>query len=365
MDVSDRPVFDFRVGVPDARMFPYGAWRTLLGRQLRASAVGTGMPCPPAGHAGLRVAIARHLRISRGVRADPDDVLVTSGFQQAFDLVSRVLLEPGMTAAVEEPGYTPPRMVLRALGAKVFGVPVDAEGLIVEALPDHARLVYVTPSHQLPTGVAMSLRRRIALLSWARRQGAAIVEDDYDSEFRYTNQPLEPLHRLDRDGHVLYVGSFSKVLLPTLRLGYLVAPPSLRAALRAAKHVADWHTSVPFQAALAEFIDRGGLAGHVKRMRREYRQRHHRVLEALTGPLSTWFDVIPSSAGLHLGAYLKDGTDLDDTLYRAATAGVGLWDFRAVSTGVSRPGITFGYGGIATDRVDEGLQRLRESLQAP
>ena len=363
IDLSTSFTFDFRVGVPDARLFPYATWRTLIGRQLRASAVGTGMPCPPAGHADLRAAIVRHLRVSRGVRADPDDVLVTSGFQQAFDLISRVLLEPGMSVATEEPGYAPPRLAWRSHGAKVFGVPVDVEGLVVDALPDHARLVYVTPSHQFPTGVAMSLRRRVALLAWARRHNAAIVEDDYDSEFRYTNQPLEPLHRLDHDGHVLYVGSFSKILLPTLRLGYIIAPPSLGHALRAAKHIADWHTNLPIQAALAEFIDTGGLARHVRRVRREYRQRHHRIAEALAGPLSAWLDFIPSAAGLHLGAYAKAGTDTAELLTRAKAAGVGLLDFSIVS-GASTPGIAFGYGAIATDRVDEGLRRLQESLQA-
>jgi GntR family transcriptional regulator/MocR family aminotransferase len=360
MDLSARPRFDFRAGVPDASLFPYATWRTLIGRQLRASAVGSGMPCPPAGHAGLRAAIARHLHVSRGVRVDAEDVLVTSGFQQAFDLVSRVLLEPGMAVAMEEPGYVPPRLVWKSLGAKVFGVPVDAEGLIVDALPDHARLVYVTPSHQFPTGVAMSLRRRVALLSWARRQNAAIIEDDYDSEFRYTNQPLDPLHRIDRDGHVLYLGSFSKILLPTLRLGYVIAPPSLRQALRAAKHVTDWHTSLPFQAALAEFIDNGDLARHVRRVRREYRQRHHRIAEALAGPLSTWFDLIPSMAGLHLSANLKGGIDAAGVINRAGAVGVGLLDFFTTAT----PGIAFGYGGIATDHVDEGLRRLQESLAA-
>jgi GntR family transcriptional regulator/MocR family aminotransferase len=364
-DLSARPMFDFRVGMPDARLFPYSTWRRLLGRQLRASAVGTGMPCPPAGHPGLRAAIARHLVVSRGVHAAAEDVLVTCGAQQAFDLIGRVLLEPGSCVAVEEPGYIPPRLVWQSLGARVVGVPVDGDGLVVEALPSNARWVSVTPSHQLPTGVAMSLRRRMALLSWARRHDATIVEDDYDTEFRYTNQPLEPLQTLSREDRVIYVGSFSKTLLPTLRVGYLITPPSLRHALRAAKFVADWHTTLPTQAALAEFIDEGGLARHVRRVRRTYRQRHDRIAESLAGPLSAWLDLVPSPAGLHISAFLKDtSTDIPSLLARTAAAGVGVFDFSSVSAGSTRPGFVFGYGAISTDRVDEGLRRIQECLQA-
>src|SRR6266545_7457567 len=220
------PPFDFRPGMPDARMFPYETWRRLASRELRAAAVGTGAYGDPAGHAGLRAAIARHIGISRGVRADADNLIITNGIQQALDLIGRVLLDLGACVAVEDPGYPPPRALLASLGARVVPVPVDDDGLVVEALPDDARLVYCSPSHQFPLGMAMSLRRRMALLAWAARRGVAIVEDDYDSEFRFAGHPIEPLHSLDRDGRVIYVGSFSKSLLPSLRLGFLVAPPS-------------------------------------------------------------------------------------------------------------------------------------------
>jgi GntR family transcriptional regulator / MocR family aminotransferase len=366
-DLSGLPDYDFRVGVPDARLFPYATWRRLLGRQFRASAVGSGMPCPPAGHWGLRAALARHLRVARGVDTATDDVVVTCGIQQTLDLVGRVLLEPGSCAAVEEPGYIPPRLAWQSQGARVVGVPVDQEGLVVDALPDDARLVYVTASHQLPTGVAMSLRRRMALLSWAHAHDAAVVEDDYDSEFRYTDQTLEPLQSLDRHGRVLYVGSFSKTLLPTLRIGYLIAPPSLRAALHAAKFVSDWHTSLPTQAALADFIDHGALAGHLRRVRRQYGLRHNRIATALAGPLARWLEVIPSAAGLHIGAYLKQdpGPDLQSFRRRASTTGVALFDFAQVAwLGGTRPGLVFGYGAIPVDRIDEGLRRVQQCLRA-
>ncbi len=360
LSMTEAPAFDFRVGLPDTRRFPYATWRRLLSDQLRYPAVGTGAMAEPAGHPGLRAALARHVSVSRNVMAGADDVVVTNGSQQGMDLVARVLLEPGACVAVEEPSYTMPRLLFASLGARVVGVPVDGEGLVVDALPADARLVFVTPSHQMPTGVPMSLSRRMALLSWAKRHDAAILEDDYDTEFRYTGQPLEPLHSLDRSGRVVYLGSLSKVLLPTLRIGFLVAPPSLRHALRAAKFVTDWHTNLPVQAALAEFIDHGGLARHIRRMRSVYRRRHELINEALSGPLARWLEAVPASAGLHASAYLRSGTTEDVSRVRieSATAGVGFFEFGQVAAGVTRPGLMLGYGAIPTERIPEGLRRL-------
>ena len=213
------PRFDFRTGIPDATLFPYQSWRRLLVRQLRPAAVGLGAYGDPAGHPGLRQAIARHIGLARGVQAGAEEVVVTNGTQQAVDVVARVLLAPGDRVAVESPGYGPPRRLMASLGAEVLGVPVDDQGLVVEAIPPRTRLVYVTPSHQFPLGMAMSLPRRLALLAWAERHDAAVVEDDYDSEFRYGGRPIEPLQTLDGSGRVIYVGSFSKTLLPTCALG--------------------------------------------------------------------------------------------------------------------------------------------------
>ncbi len=363
--LTDTPPFDFRVGLTDTRMFPYATWRRLLSNQLRHSAIGTGGHIGSEGHPGLRAAVARHVHVARNVRAHPDDVLITSGSQQGMDLVGRALLEPGACMAIEEPGYNIPRLIYRALGARVVGVPVDQEGLVVDALPDDARLVYVTPSHQMPTGVPMSLSRRMALLSWAKRHDAAILEDDYDTEFRYTGQPLEPLHSLDRSGRVLYLGSFSKVLIPTLRLGFVVTPPSLRHALRAAKFVTDWHTNLPVQAALAEFIDDGGLTQHIRRLRSAYQARHGLINAALTGPLTPWLEPIPAWAGLHQSAYLRAGTteDLARLQARCAQAGLSFQRFSQVATGGTRPGLLLGYGAIPTARVPEGLRLLAEHVR--
>ena len=192
--VFDKPPrFDFRTGIPDATLFPYQSWRRLLVRQLRPAAVGLGAYGDPAGHPGLRQAIARHIGLARGVQAGAGEVVVTNGTQQAVDVVARVLLAPGDRVAVESPGYGPPRRLMASLGAEVLGVPVDDQVLVVEAIPPRTRLVYVTPSHQFPLGMAMSLPRRLALLAWAERHDAAVVEDDYDSEFRYGGRPIEPL----------------------------------------------------------------------------------------------------------------------------------------------------------------------------
>src|SRR5581483_8080497 len=197
--------YEFRTGLPDASRFPFQTWRRLLAAELRAPAVGRGEYGEPAGLPALRSAIARHLGVSRGLVTAPGQVTVTSGTQQGFDLIARVLLAPGDLVAVEDPGYAPPRRLFQSLGLEVSGVPVDEHGLVVAALPARARLVYVTPSHQYPLGTAMSLARRAALLAWAGRHDAAIVEDDYDCEFRYGSRPIEPLCTLDTTGRVSYV----------------------------------------------------------------------------------------------------------------------------------------------------------------
>jgi GntR family transcriptional regulator/MocR family aminotransferase len=361
--VFDKPArFDFRTGIPDATLFPYQSWRRLLARQLRPATVGAGAYGDPAGHPGLRLAIARHVGLARGVQAGAEEVVVTNGTQQAVDLVARVLLAPGDRVAVESPGYGPPRRLMASLGAEVVGVPVDDQGLVVGAIPPRTRLVHVTPSHQFPLGMAMSLPRRLALLAWAERHDAAIVEDDYDSEFRYGGRPIEPLQTLDHSGRVIYVGSFSKTLLATLRLGFLVAPPSLVAAVRSAKFLADWHTPLPLQAALADFIDQGLFARHLRRMRAVYQQRHQQIVESLDDRFADHLKPVPSAAGLHVAATAPASTpeELQAVLGRASAAGVELLPLSMFDVGPpSQPGIVLGYGAIPTADIEEGLGRLR------
>jgi GntR family transcriptional regulator/MocR family aminotransferase len=357
-----RAEFDFRAGIPDARLFPNRTWRRLVGREFQPTTDGRGRYCNPAGDPALREAIVHQIGSSRGVRADADDVIVTNGTQQAIDLIARVLVKPGDRVVVEDPGYGPPRRLLTSLGLRVTGVPVDGEGLTVDLIPAETRLVYVSPSHQFPLGMSMSLRRRLALLEWANRHGAAIIEDDYDSEFRFSGRPIEPLHLLDKHGRVIYVGSFSKTMLPTLRLGFLVAQPSLRTALEAAKFLADWHSPLETQAAMGRFIADGLFARHIRRTRSIYQRRHELVVDQLTRSFSGLLEVVPSSVGLHIAAYAPGFTvdDITATLQRASEVGVECQPLSLFAVGESPlAGVVLGYGAIDTEQIEEGLRRLR------
>jgi GntR family transcriptional regulator/MocR family aminotransferase len=356
--------FDFRSGAVDASLFPSETWRRLLRGELRGETIGAGTYGAPAGHPSLRAAIGRQLALSRGIQGSAENVTITNGTQQALDLTARVLLEPGDRVAVESPGYAPARLLFASLGFHVEGVPVDAEGLVVGAIPKDTRLVYVTPSHQYPLGVAMSLQRRIALSDWADRHKAAIVEDDYDSEFRFRDRPIEPLWTLNA-AQVVYVGSFSKTTLPTLRLGFVLTPSSLTAAVRAAKFVADWHAPLPLQGAMARFLDDGHFARHVRRMRAVYQARHELLTNVLARDFPE-FRVIPTVAGLHVSA-VTDVSErrLEETVARASEVGVAvqpLSRFR-VSREPTPKGMTFGYGAIALERIEEGLRILRRCFE--
>jgi GntR family transcriptional regulator / MocR family aminotransferase len=361
------PRFDLSICFPDATLFPVDDWRRYISRELRPSAIRKARYRDPAGEGRLRDAVARWIGLSRSVRAGADDIIVTHGAQQALDIIGRVLIEPGMCVAVEEPGYPPARWLFASLGAAVVPVPVDDEGIIVEALPRRARLIYVTPSHQFPLGMPMSLERRRALLAWSERHGAAIIEDDYDSEYRFANRPLEPLQSLDCNGRVIYVGTFSKVLSPILRLGFLVAPASLIPALRAAKQLSDWHEPLTTQAALARYLDDGGLARHVQRTRRIYQQRREHIAHFLDGPLAATLKRIPSAAGLHISALLHDPKASEDEIVRMARrAGIainGLAQFHASPP--TRRGLVIGYGAIPLERLDEAMTRLSSVMKAP
>jgi GntR family transcriptional regulator/MocR family aminotransferase len=360
--LAEPPRFDFRSGIPDAALFPHDAWRRLMARQLRSEAKGASVYDAPAGNRRLREAIARHIGVSRGVEASADDVIVTNGTQQALGIVARVLLSPGDHIALEHPGYPPARWAFATLGIRVRGVAVDRHGLDVDALPQQARAVYVTPSHQYPLGVSMALSRRLALLAWAERHNTAIIEDDYDSEFRFGGRPIEPLRMLDATGRVIYVGSFSKTLLPTLRLGFIVVPPSLREAVRKAKFVADWHTPTTIQAVLAQFIDSGGFARHIRKVREVYRTRHRIAADALGRDFADHLKVIPSIAGLHIAALARTASadEIGVIVRRAADTGVVVQDLSKFGIGSpGPPGLLMGYGAIPTAHIEDGLRRLR------
>ena len=264
---------------------------------------------------------------------------------------------------MEEPGYPPVAELLRSQGLAVVGVPVDQHGLIVEAIPRQARMVYVTPSHQFPLGVVMARHRRLELLRWATHHNAAVIEDDYDSEFRYTARPLEPLQRLDRDGRVIYVGTFSKTLSPALRLGFLVAPRSLIPAIRAVRQAADWCPPGITQLALTAFIEQGHLDRHLRRARLIYRERRRRLWAALD-VLPTGYQRVASHAGLHLTVTGRDTPDDDHLLAVAADHDLLIGSLRYCFQDTDpAPGFIVGFGALPTGRVEAACEALRAALQ--
>jgi GntR family transcriptional regulator/MocR family aminotransferase len=359
------PPQNFRLGIPDHRHFPHDIWRRLMARELRRIAREPFAYPPSQGIAALREAIAQHVAFARAVACVADDVIVTSGAQQAFDLIARLLVTPGQTrVAVEEPGYPPVRAAFAAAGAQLVPVPVDDEGLRVDRLPDDVRIVGVTPSHQSPTGVAMSLRRRAELLDFARRRGAVVVEDDYDGEFRFGGRPLDALQTLDREGRVFYVGTFSKSLFPALRKGFVVAPAWARDGLAMVKHCCDSHCDIVTQSALAAFIRDGHLARHVRHMRPIYAERRQVLLEGLHRELGEWLEPIPSEAGLHLAARLRDpaaAARLMPEVLRHAPGAEAIADY--AMTRRVEPAVTFGYGVIDAAEIATALLRMRRALR--
>lgn len=356
--------YDFIGGASSKAQFPYDQWRSCLQYALRRSQRHTDRQFSPQGLPELREAIAHHIAFARGVHCSAADVLVCNGAQQALDLIARVLVEPGCKVAMEDPGYPPARQLFLALGAQVQSVPVDDEGLCVEQIEAGTRLIYVTPSHQFPLGMPMGTRRRQALLARAAALGALIIEDDYDCEFRYQGPAAEALQRLDRHGLVAYVGTFSKTLLPELRLGYAVLPPAVLQAACVAKHLTDWHSPSLQQWALARFIGEGHLSKHIRRCHEVYSARRERILTRLDGDLAPWFEAVPASAGFHLSALAKPGVDVELLINLARKVEVGLYSLAPFfSEAPVRPGLLLGFGAIELLDIDPALDRVRDTLQ--
>jgi GntR family transcriptional regulator/MocR family aminotransferase len=364
---SSATAIDFRPALVDPRHFPYDVLRRVSTRQMRnleRKPAGLKSPQGNQGNHALRSAIVGHIALTRGVACRPDDVLVTCGAQQAFDLLAKTLVIPGETiVAIEDPGYPPMRVPFAALGARVVPVPVDHEGLMIEHLPPDVGVICVTPSHQFPLGMSMSPRRRQELVVFARAHGAVIIEDDYDGEFRYDGSPLEALRTAAAADVVFYVGTFSKCMLPSLRLGFVVAPEWAMRTLVAAKNALDWHCSVPIQLGVAAFIDEGHLARHVRRMRGLYRQRRQLLLEQLEGDLGEWLEPIPSFYGMHVAALARSNTDLDRVSETLLQRNLKIHTLGRYYAGPpTRAGLIFGYGVVDSSEIKTGLAWLRKTL---
>ncbi|MCF4167698.1 aminotransferase class I/II-fold pyridoxal phosphate-dependent enzyme [Zavarzinia compransoris] len=364
-----RVSFDFFPGRPDAALFPLKTWRRLLQDRLaHGGAQGLTQYGDPGGLFALRAAIAEHLAASRGISADPGQVVITAGIQEGIGIAARLFLGPGTTAIVEDPCYQGAAFAFQASGAALASVPVDAEGLVTDALPDRpAGLVYVTPSHQYPTGHALSAARRGALIAWARAHGCYILEDDYDGDFRYEGSPLPSLAGLAPDC-AIHLGTFSKSLGAGLRLGYMVVPPRLVEAARAAKALANNGNPWAEQATLAEFIKGGSHAAHLARLRTQYRERRDTLLAALRRHFGET-DVGGTEAGLHLFWQLPPGVPDAATLEGLARrARVGLYPLAAGGAFEARPGvfsrraIVLGYAALTPRQIDQGIARLSDII---
>ena len=354
----------FQLGRPAVDAFPWKVWSRLLSRRARQLSREWLDYSDSAGYPPLRQALADYLRSSRGLSCTAEQILIVRGSQQGLDLAARVLLDPGDAVWMEDPGYPAARAAFAAAGAREIPVPLDQEGLQVDhgrAAGETARLAYVTPSHQYPLGVTLSLPRRLQLLQWARENKAWIIEDDYDSEYRFAGRPLTSLAGLDGGRHVIYLGTLSKVLFPALRLGYLVVPEEHVDAFAGARYTSDRHTGVLEQAVVTDFFDHGLFAQHVRRMRLLYAERQQALHAAAVEWVPEDLELQISETGLHCVGRLLRHHDDQAIAHRALEQGVRA---AALSTYCRKhpqpPSLLFGYAGFPTDELIGAMRRMKE-----
>jgi GntR family transcriptional regulator/MocR family aminotransferase len=355
--------YDFRYGEPSIDEFPREIWRRLLAARARRTARDAFGYAHPAGYAPLRVALADYLKRARGVVCEADQIVITNGSQQGFDLAARVLLDPGDVAVVEEPHYPGVTIPFEAAGARLAHTPVDSGGLRTDRLPAQARLAYVTPCHQFPTGVIMPLERRLALLAWAARTNSWVIEDDYVSEFRYEGHPLEALQSLDRVGRVIYVGTFSKTLFPALRVAYVVLPRSLVPSFVAAKWATDRFSATLAQEALSDFITSGQFERYLRRAGNRNAARRATLIGALRQHFGDRVEIAGENTGVHLVVWLNDvrPRELSAVLARAQSVGVGLYSVAPFYTSPPpRAGLLFGYASLTEADIRAAIRRVAD-----
>jgi len=357
----------FRAGLPAIDQFPMDIWRRLSDKRMRLASVRTMAYDDPQGYRPLREAISAHLAAARGARCSPDQIVVVSGSQQAISIVNQVLVQEGDTVLFEDPGYFAARSVFEASGAKIAPVPVDDEGFdvaaAVKSAPD-ARLAYITPSHQNPTCVTMSLPRRRALLHWAETHGSWILEDDNASECRYRGRPLAALQGIDVHGRVLYAGTFSKVMFSSLRLGYLVAPPDVLPAMVRARELMDRQSPGLQQATMADFMLEGHFSRHLRRMRTLYGLRLEALHRAVREHAADLLEVADCEGGLNRVAWLPRGLDDIEAVHALNPEGFAclpLSEFRIRPGG--RDGLVLGFAGMSEELIGSSIQRMAAILR--
>ncbi|NET37892.1 MAG: PLP-dependent aminotransferase family protein [Cyanothece sp. SIO1E1] len=358
----------FRYGRPALNEFPLQLWRKLLSRHCRTTNW-LGYATDPLGHPPLREAIAHYLARARAVDCDASQVMIVNGAQQALYLITRLLINPGEAIALEDPGYPSARQIFQSQEATLVPIAVDEAGLMVQDLANYPntsiKLAYITPSHQFPTGAVLSLPRRLELLAWAQQHEALILEDDYDSEYRYDARPIPSLQGLDQSHSVLYMGTFSKMLFPALRIGYLVLPPHLVPTFTYARRLSDRQSSLLEQHVLTDFIQDGHLERHTRRMRTHYDRRRQVLVKALKTHLGTRATILGENAGIHLMVRLH--TNLSDTeiSQRAAKVGLGVVSAQPHYLGSHRAGeFILGYAELTENQIQTGIYKLAQVLQA-
>jgi GntR family transcriptional regulator/MocR family aminotransferase len=357
----------FGVHQPALDQFPFRIWSSLVARHSRNPHASAIHQVNPMGTERFRAAVADYLRSARGVKCSAAQVMIVSGSQQALDIAARVLMDPGDSVWVEEPGYRLQRSVLMAAGCRLVPVPVNSEGMDVSAGIDRARkarAAFVTPSHQYPLGVTMSASRRLQLLNWAQQAGAWIVEDDYDSEFRYESLPIASLHGLDVNSRVIYIGTFSKVLFPSLRLGYLVIPTDLIERFAAVRHVMDIFPPYLYQEVLADFIGEGHFARHIRKMRQLYGEKRAVLAESLGAEFGGELEIQGAEAGMHLTVTLPEEMRATELAASAAKQRLWLWPLSGSYIGDERrQGLILGFCSTPTEQIPRSVQKLREIMR--
>jgi GntR family transcriptional regulator/MocR family aminotransferase len=351
----------FRFGLPSLEELPLERWGQLLLRHSRQASPEIAIPSNPAGYNKLREAIASYVGVARAVRCCAEQVIIVNGSQQGIDLAARVLADPGDFAIVEDPGYLGARSALQASGIKLLPVGVGRQGLSVEKLRHYARakLVYVTPSHQFPLGVVLSLTKRLQLLAWAVRNNAWILEDDFDSEYRYESKPIPALQGLDQNGRVIYLGSFSKVLFPSLRLGYMIVPEDVVDAFVAARWICDRSSPLIEQAALADFISEGHLASHIRRMRTLYMERREVMMTVIRHEMGDILEAWDAEAGMHTVGWLPVGIEDARITAEAGIVGLNTLPVSSFATRrLARGGLLLGYAAFRPEVIKKGVRLL-------
>jgi GntR family transcriptional regulator / MocR family aminotransferase len=358
----------FGVHQPALDQFPFPIWANLVGRHSRNPHVRAIHQIDPRGSERFRSAVCDYLRTARGVNCSADQILIVSGSQQALDITARVLLDPGNSVWVEEPGYSLQRTVLIAAGARLIPVPVDREGMDVAAgikRAPKARAAFVTPSHQYPLGSTMSASRRIQLLNWAHSAGAWVVEDDYDSEFRFESLPIASVHGMDKNARVIYIGTFSKVLFPSIRLGYIAIPPDLVDRFGAVRHAMDIFPPYLHQEVMADFIIEGHFTRHIRKMRQVYKERRSVLIDCLAHefPQHRGFEVHGVEAGMHLAMTLPPDMNDREISARAASSRLWLWPLSpSYNLSPPRPGFILGYGSSLPAQIPRAVRLMRSLI---